>query len=154
LSCSGRESVRVRDAFGRRSASHAFEAARLPLRDRPGSRDASGEARPSAQWPRADAGRSAREDPRRDRSRHAAGLMSATPRLPLAAAAARLSGTPGRPRTRPERAPAPIITSTPVMPAITVRVVDLAGAALYLGLSTRAVRGLIDSGQLRRVRIE
>ena len=77
--------------------------------------------------------------------------MATEPR-PLAAASARLRKPPGRPRLQPERPHIAIVTS-PVRP-VTARLVDLTGAAGYLGLSARAVRSLLDSGALRRVRIE
>jgi hypothetical protein len=78
--------------------------------------------------------------------------------LPLAAASRRLRGKPGRPRA--QEAPAPLgtretaQTSTASVPALCpARLLDLAAAAAYLGLSPWTVRDLIAAGTLTRVRI-
>lgn len=69
--------------------------------------------------------------------------MNTTAPLPLAAAAERLRGRPGRPRKRVETAP---LTIEP-------RLLDLEAAALYLGVSSWTVRDLEAAGTLRRVRV-
>lgn len=67
-----------------------------------------------------------------------------TPERPLADAAERLRGKPGRPRKlRPE--------VEPVM--VPPRLLDVAGAASYLCVSQSIVRNLVTAGLLRRVRI-
>jgi hypothetical protein len=65
--------------------------------------------------------------------------------LPLAAAAIRLRRAPGRPRT--------IVAAPQEQPALSPRLLDLAGTARYLGMSEWTVRGLEAAGVLRRVRI-
>lgn len=67
---------------------------------------------------------------------------------PLAAAAQRLRGRPGRPRKpRPEPEAA-------VSPAVSLaRLLDLEGAARYLSLSPWTIRDLIANGTLSRVRV-
>jgi len=73
--------------------------------------------------------------------------------LPLAAAKERLKGKPGRPRTRPERPPAPVVQVTAVAP-LHPRLVDVSGAGLYLGgLADDTVRELEARGVLQRVRV-
>jgi hypothetical protein len=71
--------------------------------------------------------------------------MSADP-LPLAGAAKRIRGTPGRPR-KPESIPASSESGRPQ------RLHDLEASALYLGVSIWSVRDLEAQGILRRVRI-
>jgi hypothetical protein len=68
-------------------------------------------------------------------------------RPPLADAAVRLRRPPGRPRTA---TPPPL--STPVV-AVTARLVDVRGAALYLSLSLDGIRDLDARGVLTRVRL-
>jgi hypothetical protein len=67
--------------------------------------------------------------------------------LPLAAAQARL-GRPGRPRTRPTSAPPAHDLVEQVR-----RLLDLDGAAAYLGVSPWTIRDLEAAGVLRRVRV-
>ena len=62
---------------------------------------------------------------------------------PLAAAAERLKGKPGRPRTRPE--------GTPVV--LPPRLLDIVGVATYFCISLSAARNLVSTGLLRRVRL-
>lgn len=67
--------------------------------------------------------------------------------LPLAAAAERLRGKPGRPRTRkPHEAASPLVQQIR-------RLLDLPTAAEYLGLSTWTLRDLEAAGTVTRVRI-
>ena len=75
-----------------------------------------------------------------------------TPGQPLAAASQRLRGRPGRPRTRPEQLPAPVIQVAAVAP-VAPRLLDLGGAASYLAVSDWTVRDLEAAGVLHRVRI-
>lgn len=72
--------------------------------------------------------------------------------LPLAAASARLKGKPGRPRTRPERPPAPVVQVGGVAP-LAPRLLDVTGAALYLGVADDTIRDLDSRGVLKRVRL-
>jgi hypothetical protein len=67
------------------------------------------------------------------------------PALPLAAASERLKGKPGRPRKAPLE---PVQT-----PAVTARLLDLDGSAVYLSISPWTVRGLDAAGVLKRVRV-
>jgi hypothetical protein len=71
--------------------------------------------------------------------------VSAKP-LPLAGAAERLRGKPGRPRKTPAVAVAPV-------QAITARLVDVAGAAAYLACSSWTVRDMLAASVLRPVRL-
>jgi excisionase family DNA binding protein len=86
--------------------------------------------------------------------------------LPLAAASARLRRRPGRPRTRPEPAPRHVsghveveprkITAVPLVPTTNgpvdgPRLLDVAAAAEYLGVSAWTVRDLVERGSLARV---
>jgi hypothetical protein len=73
--------------------------------------------------------------------------MSAEP-LPLADAAQRLRGAPGRPR----KALAPASPAT-AMHEAAVRLLDLGAAACYLSVSPWTVRDLEAAGVLRRVRV-
>lgn len=86
--------------------------------------------------------------------------------LPLASAAQRLRGKPGRPpRTRPaEGAPAVQASaprSSPVntqgyeaaVPVVCPRLLDVRAAAAYLGVSTWTIRDLDAGGRLPRVRL-
>ncbi len=66
------------------------------------------------------------------------------PELPLAAAQRRL-GKPGRPR-KPTREPVSVTTCLP-------RLLDVDGAAAYLGVSAWTVRDLDAAGVLARVRV-
>lgn len=66
--------------------------------------------------------------------------------LALAAASERLRGKPGRPRKAP---PQPATTVERLPP----RLLDLRGAAAYLGVSSWTIRDLEAAGTLRRVRI-
>ncbi len=68
--------------------------------------------------------------------------------LALTAAAERLRRPPGRPRTRPKRSPGPAVAVD-----IAPRLVDVAGAAAYLSVSTWTVRDLLAVGTLKRVAI-
>jgi hypothetical protein len=68
--------------------------------------------------------------------------MSPEP-LPLAAAAERLRGKPGRPRKTPD-----VSLSKPETIA---RLLDIEASARYLGISTWSVRDLIAGGMIRRV---
>jgi hypothetical protein len=73
--------------------------------------------------------------------------------LPLAAASARLKGKPGRPRTRPERPPAPVVQVGGVG-KLQPLLVDVEGVgALLGGLSADVVREWIASGVLKPVRL-
>jgi hypothetical protein len=77
-----------------------------------------------------------------------------SPRPLLADAAERLRGRPGRPRTRPPAAQKADPVALAAVAALPARLVDLAGAARYLGnLSPWSVRDLITNGTLRRVRL-
>jgi len=67
------------------------------------------------------------------------------PALPLAAAAERLRGKPGRPRK-------PTIPTSAVE-RVPPRLLDLDGAAQYLAVSAWTIRDLEARGTLRRVRI-
>jgi len=78
--------------------------------------------------------------------------------LPLAAAAVRLRGKPGRPRASKATAPlgtrAMAQTSTASVPALCPpRLLDLDASAAYLAVSPWTVRDLIAAGTLTRVRI-
>jgi len=68
-----------------------------------------------------------------------------TPPLPLAAAAERLRGRPGRPRKG-------VPEAVPVVAQVR-RLLDLAGAAAYLSVSPWTVRDLDAAGVLKRVRV-
>ena len=75
------------------------------------------------------------------------------PTLPLAVAAQRLRGKPGRPRTRLP-ATSKVEIATAAVGALAPRLLDLGGAARYLGgISTWSVRDLLDTGRLHRVRL-
>ena len=66
---------------------------------------------------------------------------------PLAAAAERLRGKPGRPRKpRPEAVPDGTASIPP-------RLLDVEGAAAYLSVSSWTVRDLHAAGKLSRVRL-
>src|SRR5262245_44906532 len=85
---------------------------------------------------------------------------------PLAAASLRLRGRPGRPRTRPQPAPrhvsrhvdteqretaaVPLVRTTSG-PVDAPRLLDVEGAASYLGVSAWTVRDLVERGSLSRV---
>lgn len=89
--------------------------------------------------------------------------------LPLATAAQRLRGKPGRPRKSPPisepdpgsaQAPqASVHPSTPLLarlpepavPKMCPRLLDVRGASLYTSLSPRSIRELVATGRLRRV---
>jgi hypothetical protein len=71
--------------------------------------------------------------------------VSARP-LPLAAAAERLRGKPGRPK---KRDPKYQRQQAPLSP----RLLDVEAAGSYLGVSAWTVRDLLDKGTLARVRI-
>lgn len=92
--------------------------------------------------------------------------------VPLAAAALRLRGQPGRPRKAgsaeareasappssppPERGPATDVPGTcpnPVVTALLPRLLDLPTTAAYLGLSEWTVRDLEAAGVLPRIRV-
>jgi hypothetical protein len=75
--------------------------------------------------------------------------VSATP--PLAAAAQRLRGKPGRPRKHPA-APDREQTAGAVPPR-SPRLLDLPAAAEYLSVSVWAIRDMESSGALRRVQL-
>ena len=88
--------------------------------------------------------------------------------LPLAAAAERLRGKPGRPR---KASPAPACGHTPgtlasrdrvndgpassalASQATAPRLLDVAGAAAYLSVSSWTIRDLLAAGRLPRVRL-
>ena len=88
-------------------------------------------------------------------------------RLPLAAASMRLRRTPGRPRKEISGSVAPDKVSdgvhgrTPVRRTVVCeavghippRLLDLKGAAAYLGVSPWTIRDLETSGTLRRVNV-
>jgi hypothetical protein len=71
---------------------------------------------------------------------------------PLEAANRRLRGQPGRPRTRPARAPAVTVDVSIVRP-LHPRLLDVMGAAAYLSVSPDVIRDLDARGALRRVRL-
>jgi len=86
--------------------------------------------------------------------------------LPLATASARLRRRPGRPRTRPEPIPRHVsghveveprksaavpLVPTPSGPVDGPRLLDVAAAAEYLGVSRWTVRDLVERGSLARV---
>lgn len=86
--------------------------------------------------------------------------------LPLAAASIRLRRRPGRPRKRPAPAPRHVsshvdvepranaavpLVPTPSGPVDSPRLLDLAAAAEYLGVSPWTVRDLVERGSLARV---
>jgi hypothetical protein len=85
--------------------------------------------------------------------------------LPLAAAAERLRGLPGRPRkagTRAQQTPALAGSRVntgdegvrvPTLCPLTPRLLDQEGAARYLAVSTWTVRDLEAAGHLPRVRL-
>ncbi len=78
--------------------------------------------------------------------------------LPLAAAAERLRGKPGRPPLSPEekkarRAATRQAREAAKLAAVPVRLFDVAGAARYASLSPWTIRDLIDTGKLPRVRL-
>lgn len=80
--------------------------------------------------------------------------MSGRSNLPLAAASERLHRRPGRPRTRPPALPKPDPIATAALRVLTPRLVDLEGAATYMGrVSVWTIRDLIDNGSLPRVRV-
>jgi hypothetical protein len=71
--------------------------------------------------------------------------------LPLAAAALRLRGSPGRPKKTPHADPiAAIAVAAAGLPP---RLVDVEGAARYMSVSSWTVRDLHASGRLPRVRL-
>jgi hypothetical protein len=70
----------------------------------------------------------------------------------LAAAAERLRGRPGRPRTRVERPPAPVVQVNAVVP-VPRRLFDRQGSADYMSISLDVVDQLDAAGVLRRVRL-
>jgi hypothetical protein len=70
----------------------------------------------------------------------------------LVAASARLRGKPGRPQTRPERPPAPVVQVNAVVP-VPRRLFDRQGSANYLSISLDVVDQLYAAGVLRRVRL-
>lgn len=73
---------------------------------------------------------------------------------PLAAASVRLRGRPGRPRKlHPDSAGRRSLVSVASVAPVAPRLLDLAGASLYLGLRERKIRQLVTAGVLRRVRI-
>jgi hypothetical protein len=88
-----------------------------------------------------------------------------TPPLPLAAAAERLRGRPGRPRRGTGEARAATATrvngglessgqdSQSGRPALPPRLLDVAGTALYLSISADSVRELDASGVLSPARV-
>ena len=79
--------------------------------------------------------------------------MKSAAALPLAAAAERLRGKPGRPR-KAGTAEAPISPEACAHAAgVAPRLLDLDTAAAYLSLSTWSLRDLEASGVLRRVRV-
>lgn len=65
--------------------------------------------------------------------------------LPLAAAAERLRGKPGRPRKQPAPQADP--------PALSPRLLDLADAAVFLSVSSWTLRDLLANGTISRVRV-
>lgn len=65
--------------------------------------------------------------------------------LPLAKAAARLRGRPGRPKKPP---------AAESVAGLVPRLVDLQGASDYLGICPRSVRALVGAGDLRPVKLE
>lgn len=72
--------------------------------------------------------------------------MSGAP-LPLASAAERLRGKPGRPRKKPVASPAEAMHQA-------ARLLDVEAGAAYLGgISTWTMRDLIDNGTVPRVRV-
>jgi hypothetical protein len=78
--------------------------------------------------------------------------------LPLASAATRLRGKPGRPRAHeapaPRSTPETAQTSKASVPALCPpRLLDLDAAGAYLAVSPWTVRDLIAAGTLARVRI-
>jgi excisionase family DNA binding protein len=92
-------------------------------------------------------------------------FQSAGSSPPLAAAAVRLRGRPGRPRRHPANGQstgkvlpqvrdnaAPV--DRPLVPQATVpRLLDVEAAARYLGISSWTVRAMVDAGTLRPVRL-
>lgn len=74
--------------------------------------------------------------------------------LPLAAAAVRLRGRPGRPRKqRPAGAGArPQLTTASVAP-IAPRLLDLPSGSKYIGVKERKFRELVATGIIPRVRV-
>jgi len=68
--------------------------------------------------------------------------------LPLAVAAERLRGKPGRPRLT-QKEPSPDVQLS--KPETIARLLDLEASALYLGVSTWTVRDLIANGTIQRV---
>jgi excisionase family DNA binding protein len=76
----------------------------------------------------------------------------AEPPLPLAAASERLHGKPGRPRTRPIL-PARQALELAAVTALPARLLSVAGAAEYLGISDDSVRNMIAGGHLPAVRL-
>lgn len=73
--------------------------------------------------------------------------------LPLAAAAERLRGRPGRPRTREPQSPAPVVLQVGAVAPVAPRLLDLDATAAYLGVSDWTVRDLEAAGVLHRVRV-
>lgn len=74
--------------------------------------------------------------------------------LPLATASQRLRGRPGRPRTRAPAASNPDPVGLAAVRTLAPRLVDLSGAAAYLGgVSPWTVRDLLSAGRLNRVRL-
>jgi len=81
--------------------------------------------------------------------------------LPLAAAAERLKGRPGRPRKWPEAKQASAPHAAPpfmrgpegAVPGLCPRLLDLGATAAYLGVSPWTVRDLETAGTLKRVRV-
>jgi hypothetical protein len=70
-------------------------------------------------------------------------MIAAAP--PLAAAAERLRGKPGRPRKGP--------IGEQAVAAVSPRLMDLDGTSRYLAISSWSVRDLEAAGILRRVRV-
>jgi hypothetical protein len=71
---------------------------------------------------------------------------------PLAAASERLKGKPGRPKTRPERQPAPVVQVGGVAP-LAPRLLDRQGAAAYYSVAPDTIDQLDAAGVLSRVRL-
>jgi hypothetical protein len=75
--------------------------------------------------------------------------------LPLAEAAVRLRGKPGRPRlseeAKAERAAHRQAARAAALAAVAPRLFDVPGAARYLGISTWTVRDLVAAGRIPRI---
>jgi hypothetical protein len=72
--------------------------------------------------------------------------------LPLADSSARLKRQPGRPRTRAERPPAPVVQVGGVAP-LAPRLLDRQGAAVYYSVAPDTIDQLDAAGVLSRVRL-